>query len=126
MKDIHEFLSEREILIVENHPAMTYSQLAAELGITANRVAQIKRAAMRKIREEKDREAARVHGRMKVDYTLTRSECYLIIRALRNYALFLTPSNVRICANPKYVPDPDIVKCEMLVAVLQEALGGTQ
>lgn len=63
MKDLHEFLSEREIYIVENHPAMTYSRLAVELGITANRVAQIKTAAMRKIREEKNRETARARGR---------------------------------------------------------------
>lgn len=122
MKDLHEFLGEREIYIVENHPAMTYSKLAVELGVTANRVAQIKIAAMRKIREEKSREAARERGRLKVDYSLTRSECYLVIRALRNYALYLTPSNVRTRTNPKYEPDPDIARCEALVSALQELL----
>lgn len=39
MKDLYEFLSEREIYIVENHPAMTYFKPAVELGVTANRVA---------------------------------------------------------------------------------------
>lgn len=123
MKDLHEFLSEREIYIVENHPAMTYSRLAVELGITANRVAQIKTAAMRKIREEKNREAARERRHLKVDYSLTRSECHLIIRALRNYALYLTPSNIRTRTNPKYEPDPDVARCEALITLLRAALG---
>lgn len=122
MKDLHEFLSEREIYIVENHPAMTYSRLAVELGITANRVAQIKTAEMRKIREEKNREAARQRGRLKVNYSLTRSECHLIIRALSNYALYLTPSNIRTRTNPKYEPDPDIARCEALITLLRAAL----
>ena len=122
MKGLHEFLSEREIYIVENHPAMTYSRLAVELGITANRVAQIKTAAMRKIREEKNRETARARGRLKVDYSLTRSECHLITRALSNYALYLTPSNIRTRTNPKYEPDPDITRCEALIESLRAAL----
>ena len=122
MKDLQEFLSERELFVIENHPAMSYGKIGEQLGITGNRVAQIKTMALRKIREEKRREETWKRGRQKVDYALTRSQCYLVIRALGNYALYLTPSNIRARNNPKYEPDPDIARCEALIELLQAAL----
>ena len=86
MKDLQEFLSERELFVIENHPAMSYGKIGERLGITGNRVAQIKTMALRKIREEKRREEARERGQQQVDYKLTRSQSYLVIRALGNYA----------------------------------------
>jgi len=53
MKDLHEFLSERELFVIENHPEMSYAKIGERFGITGNRVAQIKTMALRKIREEK-------------------------------------------------------------------------
>lgn len=122
MKDLQEFLSERELFVVENHPAMSYGKIGEQLGITGNRVAQIKTMALRKIREEKRREEAWKRGQQKVDYALTRSQCYLVIRALGNYARYLTPSNIRARNNPKYEPDHDIARCEALIELLQAAL----
>ena len=122
MKDLHEFLSERELFVIENHPTMSYAKIGAQLGITGNRVAQIKTMALRKIREEKRREEARKRGQQKVDFALTRSQCYLVIRALGEYALYLTPSNIRTRTNPNYEPDPDISRCEALIEALRAAL----
>ena len=122
MKDLQEFLSERELFVIENHPAMSYAKIGERLGITGNRVAQIKTMALRKIREEKRREEAWKRGQQKVDYALTRSQCYLVIRALGEYALYLTPSNIRARNNPKYEPDPDIARCEALIESLRAAL----
>ena len=67
MKDLQEFLSERELFVIENHPAMSYGKIGEQLGITGNRVAQIKTMALRKIREEKHREEAWKRGQQKVD-----------------------------------------------------------
>ena len=124
MKDLQEFLSERELFVIENHPAMSYAKIGEQLGITGNRVAQIKTMALRKIREEKRREEAWKRGQQKVDYALTRSQCYLVIRALGEYAVYLTPSNIRARKNPKYEPDPDIARCEALIESLRAALDG--
>ena len=124
MKDLQEFLSERELFVIENHPAMSYAKIGEQLGITGNRVAQIKTMALRKIREEKRREEAWKRGQQKVDHSLTRSQCYLVIRALGEYAVYLTPSNIRARNNPKYEPDPDIARCEGLFESLRAALDG--
>ena len=105
MRKLEELLSEREIFILENHPSTSYVNLGTVLGITGNRVAQIKRAALRKIREEKTLEAARERGRIKVRYELNRAECYLIIRALEHFATFLSPGNHKALNNPKYEKD---------------------
>lgn len=122
MKDLQEFLSERELFVVENHPKMSYAKIGENLGVTGNRVAQIKTMALRKIREEKRREEAQKRGQLKVDYTLNRSECHLVIRALGNYAFYLTQSNIKAHNNPKYEPDPDIARCETLIELLRAAL----
>ena len=124
MKELHEFLSERELFVIENHPAMSYANIGEQLGITGNRVAQIKTMALRKIREEKRREEAWKRGQQKVDYALTRSQCYLVIRALGGYVVYLTPSNIRTRTNPNYEPDPDIARCEALIESLRAALDG--
>ena len=124
MKDLQEFLSERELFVIENHPAMSYAKIGEQLGITGNRVAQIKTMALRKIREEKRREEAWKRGQQKVDFALCRSQCYLVIRALREYAVYLTPSNIRVRNNPNYEPDPDIARCEALIESLRAALDG--
>ena len=123
MRKLEEFLSEREIFILENHPSTSYVKLGAVLGITGNRVAQIKRAALRKIREEKILEAARERGRLKVSYELNRAECHLIIRALEHFATFLSPGNHKALNNPNYEKDPDIARCDALVERLRYALG---
>ena len=124
MKDLQEFLSERELFVIENHPAMSYAKIGEQLGITGNRVAQIKTMALRKIREEKRREEAWKRGQQKVDHSLTRSQCYLVIRALGEYAVYLTPSNIRTRTNPNYEPDPDIARCEALIEARRAALDG--
>ena len=122
MKDLQEFLSERELFVIENHPAMSYAKIGEQLGITGNRVAQIKTMALLKIRVEKRREEAWKRGQQKVDYSLTRSQCYLVIRALGEYAVYLTPSNIRTRTNPNYEPDPDIARCEALITLLRAVL----
>lgn len=122
MRKLEEFLSEREIFILENHPRTSYAKLGSMLGITGNRVAQIKCAALRKIRDEKKREAARERGRIKVSYELNRAECHLIIRALEHFATFLTPGNHKARNNPNYEKDPDIARCDALVERLRNVL----
>ena len=122
MRDLHDFLSEREIYILENHPDKPYAKLASELDITANRVGQIKRYAERKIREEKSAEARRDWGNQPLQLTLKRSDWLVIRRALNCYSGKLTPNNVRKRINPKYVPDPDIAACNRLVQVISSTV----
>ena len=53
MKDLSEFLNEREIYILENYPQKTLKALGEELGLSSVRVKKIKDGAKRKIREQK-------------------------------------------------------------------------
>lgn len=122
MRNIEEFLTDREIFILENHPGISYAKLGVALGITGNRVSQIKKTALRKIREEKKMEAARQKGQLKVRYELNRAECSLIIRALEHYSSFLTPGNYKTRNNPNYEKDPDIARSDALVIRLRNAL----
>ena len=114
MRDLKDFLSEREIYIIENHPRLSYAKLGAELDITGNRVAQIKHKAERKIREEKKAEAKREWAKQPVLIPLKRSEWLVVRRALRSYSNKLTPNTVCARTNPKREPDPDIAICERI------------
>ena len=56
MRGLKEILTERELYVLKNHPAMTYEAIGIELGISPERVRQLKVHAERMIREEKKRE----------------------------------------------------------------------
>lgn len=47
-----EFLTDREIFVLENWPAKTYKAIGQDLGVSPERVRQIRVKAERKIREE--------------------------------------------------------------------------
>ncbi len=85
MKPLSEFLTDREIYILENHPQKTYQAIGEELGITNTRVRQIKVDAERKIREEKRREQVEEAGQIPVSLTLLRKELWVLYRALKEY-----------------------------------------
>ena len=52
MKKRTEFLTDREIFVLEHYPAMTYRAIGQELGISQERVRQLRVHAERRIREE--------------------------------------------------------------------------
>ena len=58
MRELREFLTEREIYVLKNYPAMTYKAIGVELGISPERVRQLKVHAERMIREEKRQKLA--------------------------------------------------------------------
>ena len=85
MREYREYLSERELYVLENHPRLTYKMIGEELGISQERVRQLKVHAERMIREERRREQVQANGRLPVQLTLQRRDVYLIIEALREY-----------------------------------------
>lgn len=119
MKELNEFLSEREIYVLENHPAKTYAAIAAELGVTQERVRQIKVAAERKVREEKWNEERDERGREPVSLNVTRSEVFLIQRALMSYQTFLLRTGPADQRRKNTEADPDLTRTMDLLQKIQ-------
>lgn len=59
-----EFLSDREIYILQNRPGKTYKALGQELGICTERVRQIHRRALKKIQVEPIKRRLRASDRL--------------------------------------------------------------
>ena len=105
MKDLSEFLNEREIYILETYPQKTFKTLGEELGISNVRVKKIRDLAKRKIREQKRIEQEQDVAPVLLSRTLQRRDVWVILRALENYNECLY--------NEWYVDvDPDRVKME--------------
>ena len=83
MRDYSEFLTEREIFIIQNHPAMSYKAIAEKFGVSPERVRQIKAHAQRQIRAEHARDEAHARALEPVQLTLRRKDVHLILWALR-------------------------------------------
>ena len=110
MREYREFLSERELYVLENHPRLTYKMIGEELGISQERVRQLKVHAERMIREERRREQVQVNGRLPVQLTLQRRDVYLIIEALREYhtTLLKRKADQRFKNDGEKEKDPDL------------------
>lgn len=82
MREYKDFLSEREIFILEHHPEMSYRAIGEQLGIGSERVRQIKVAALHKIKDEKRREQAAERNKLPVTLTIRRKDLFIIARGL--------------------------------------------
>ena len=77
MRDYSEFLTEREIFIIQNHPAMSYKAIAEKFGVSPERVRQIKVYAQRQIQKERARDEAHARALEPVQLTLRRKDVHL-------------------------------------------------
>ncbi len=123
MRERDRYLSEREIFILDNHPAMSYRTIADELGIGAERVRQIKNAAERKVREAKRKEQAAERNKLSVTFTVRRKDLFIILRGLEQHRLTLLQG----CADQrrKKEPgneDPDFKRTEELIDIIRSYL----
>lgn len=119
MREPSEYLSARELFILENHPGMSYAKIGEVLGISGNRVQQIKSQAERRIREEKRRDNARAIAQQEVQLTLTRREVWVIVRGLQELKLkhLATHADQR---RRHLENDPDKQLIEPLIKLLRE------
>ena len=62
MRRMRDYLTEREIYILGNHPSKSYAKLGEELGVTGQRVRQIKVHAERVILLQKQKERAAIRA----------------------------------------------------------------
>lgn len=83
--DANNFLNKREIFILENYPAMSYRAIGEKLGISTERVRQIKVAAERKIREWEFLLEWRRREEYFIILTLRRNDLWLITRSLEQH-----------------------------------------
>ena len=86
MRELEEFLTEREIYILENHPQKSYSVIGKELGVSPERVRQIKFHAQSMLRNEKRAEQLKEVRQTPVSINIVKSDLSLIIRALEYYS----------------------------------------
>lgn len=86
---MYDYLNERERFVIINHPAMSYSQIAAHFAVSPERIRQVKVAALRKIKDHNLQERMMERGRERVEVSLLRSDVWLMIRALEKYQLNL-------------------------------------
>lgn len=116
-----EYLTEREIYVLEHHSAMTYKAIGNELGITPERVRQLKVYAERKLREEKKREATAIRNQQPLTLTLLRKDIHVLIRALEAYESKLLSQ----LADQRRKPtdkDPDLEPTQQLTETLLQIL----
>lgn len=113
MREPSAYMNEREIYVLNNHPAMTYESLAAELGISKERVRQVKVAAVRKVKAEKRRDYAMARAAEEVSVTLQRGEIWLVRRCLDAMHTKLLSYRGGQHRNPED-NDPDIQRIELL------------
>ncbi len=123
MKAYQEFLSEREIFILEHHPEMSYKAIGEELGIGPERVRQIKVAAARKVRQEKTREQAAERNKQSVTMTIRRKDLFIIVRGLEAHIhnMQRQRADQRI-KNPEEKTDPDYNRTWELVDLFRDIL----
>lgn len=123
MRERSEFLTDREIFVLDHHPAMSYKTIGEELGISQERVRQLKVYAERKIRDEKRREQAAARGQLPVTLTLRRKDLWVIIRGLQAHqANLLRPMADQRRNKENMEEDPDYQLAEKLVQNLREIL----
>ena len=121
MKEHSEFLTERELFILEHHSAMSYKAIGLYLGISRERARQLKVCAERKIREEKRREQAEAIGQIPVTLTLRRNQLWVLIRGLEAHqSNLLRPDQRRNQANLE--KDPDLELTKQLICTLTNIL----
>lgn len=82
MRDYSEFLSDREIFVLQNHPVMSYKAIGEKLGVSPERVRQIKVGTYHKIRREKALDDAHARAAVPVLLSLRRKDINLILLAL--------------------------------------------
>ena len=122
MKDLSEFLNEREIYILENYPQKTLKVLGDELGISNVRVKKIKDGAKRKIREQKRIEQEQDVAPVLLSRTLQRRDVWVLLRALEKYNQCLY-EEWHVDADPERVKmEPDYMATQALIEELREAL----
>lgn len=124
--DLQDFLSEREIFVLRNHPTITYKAIGEQLGVTPERVRQIKVNANIKIRKEKRRELQNQKGERPITLTIKRKELQLIIRGLSEYSWELTRQKYRKKSPTDKNIDPDIQPADELISKLQGILDQQQ
>ena len=125
MREYSEFLTDREIFVLDHHPTMSYRAISEELGISPERVRQLKVYAERKIRDEKRREQAAARGQLPVTLTLRRKDLWVIIRGLEAHlAELLSPMADQRRKKENLEVDPDYHLAEVLIQDLREILKG--
>lgn len=114
MKKLDEFLSERELFVLRNHPQMTYAKIAERYGVTPERIRQIKTQAERKVRTEIRCQNASKRAEEEVFLTLKRREIWLIKRALDelDYKYISQRADMR---RKKTEPHPDEAAIKKLI-----------
>lgn len=116
-----DYLSDREIFILQNHPTMTYKAIGDKFGISAERVRQIKAYAERKIRKQKNKEYTAKRALEPVTITIERRELQLILKALNAfYKSILAKSADQRRRND--TDDPDRNFLEKLISQFQTIL----
>lgn len=105
MRDYSEFLNDREIFILQNHPAMSYAAIGDKLGVSPERVRQIKVKAHHKIRREKAQDDARARAEVPVLLSLRRKDINLILFALEE----LRRPVLTYCADQRRKKDSETV-----------------
>ena len=122
MKELSEFLDEREIYILENYPQKNLKVLGEELGISNVRVKQIRDGAKRKIRKQKRIEQEEEIAPVLLSRTLQRRDAWVLLRALENYHECLY-KEWHVDADPERVKmEPDYLATQMLMEELRDAL----
>lgn len=122
MKELSEFLNEREIYILENYPGKTFKVLGEELGISNVRVKKIRDNAERKIRTQKRVEQEEDVAPVSFPRTLQRRDAWVLLRALEKYNVCLQ-KEWRVDRNPELVKlEPDYLATQALIEVFREAL----
>lgn len=127
MREHNEFLTEREIFVLNHHPAMSYKAIGEVLGISKERVRQLKVYAERKILDEKRREQTEARGQLPVTLTLRRKDLWVIIRSLEEHRMRLKKSkaDLRFKKDISLVEDPDVKVAEELIHTLKDVLSIT-
>ena len=119
MRERSEYLTEREMYVLDNHPGLSYQKIGVQLGITAERVRQIKQQALRHVREEKRRELAIARGNELVHLTLKRNEVWLLMRGLRELGMKCLQYRGDMRSKDRE-PDPDEERIDRLYNELRQ------
>ena len=125
MRDYSEFLTDREIFVLQNHPAMSYEAIGKILGVTRERVRQLKAHAERRIREERKRDEEHARAHEPVLLSIQRKDIHLILWALmelRSPVLTYRADQRRKRVNG---PDPDLTALDDLIVGLWSVLKST-
>ena len=122
MKDLSEFLNEREIYILKNYPQKTLKALGEELGISNVRVGRIRNYAKRKIREQKRIEQEQETAPVLLPRTLQRRDVWVLLRALEAYHESIYKEWYVDVDPDRVYMEPDYLATRVLIEELREAL----